>query len=58
MHWLIARFSEPESRAAVAGVLASLGGLVGGTMDKATAVNLILGSIVAFLIPSTKPPQK
>jgi hypothetical protein len=57
MKWLQARWAEPESRVAVAAILTSIAGIISGSMTVQTGVLAICGSILAFILPSTKPPH-
>lgn len=54
MNWLKNRWNEPESRAAVAGILTASAGFVSGQMDAHTAALAALGCVLAFAFPSAK----
>ena len=54
MDWFKARWNEPESRAAVAGILTALGGYASGQITDHTAALAIVGCLLAFIFPGAK----
>ena len=53
--WLRNRWSEPESRVAVAAILGAVGSELTGKIDMHSMALLIATAVLAFIFPSTQP---